>query len=565
MFLGVLLQLPVPLLTMYIIDDAIQARRLDLINQLTLVLVALIVVKHAFSYLNDTVTLRLKESIILDVESHLLRHLQSLPLGFFTKRHSIYLQSRIMNDSRAIEGALVRTVVTVLMDSLTFLVGAIIVLYIRYTLGIVLLASLLPFAYIRYYANDKMRQLSREMQERQATTSAVVSESFAGIRTLKALGRESYQSEMAIGRLEGLRDIYVRTNRFGILSSTATSLIASLCIAFVLWYGMHEMLAGRMSLGQVVGVLSLLNFLYGPINSFVSANLSIQQAASALNRIYEFLVEPPEAAIGEVVTEIRGAIEMKGVSFGYSPDNEILHRIELSVAPGETIALVGRSGAGKSTLVNLLLRFYEPDAGEILLDGRDIRSLALRSLRSAVAIVDQQTFLFTGTVAENIRLGKPDASLDEVIAAARRSYAHEFIMGLPEGYDTSVGERGVRLSGGQSQRIALARVFLLDPAVLILDEAVSSVDSECEAHIQEALQSLAIGRTTILVAHRLSSLVSADRVMLLEDGVLIEEGTHADLLSAGGAYANLFRQQFQPPIVEQVRPIAASAAGRRTI
>jgi ABC-type multidrug transport system fused ATPase/permease subunit len=551
MVLSVVLQLPVPLLTMLIIDNAVATRRLDLIDQLALVLAVLVVARHVFAYLNEAITLRLKESIILDVELHLLRHLHRLPLSFFTQRHSTYLQSRLMNDSRAIEGALVRTVVTVVMDGLTFLVGAVIVLFIRYELGLALLISLLPFAYIRYYANERMRELSREMQERQATASAVVSEGFAGIRTLKALCQEAFQERAALARLQALRDIYVRTNWFGILSSIGTSFVASLCIAFVLWYGMHRVLLGGMTLGEVVGVLSLLSFLYGPINSFVAANLNIQQALSALNRIYEFLVQSPEKAAGEELRTARGAIELRDVSFGYTAEREVLHRLHLTIPAGEVLAIVGRSGAGKSTLVNLLLRFYEAGSGEITLDGRNIRQIALSSLRSVVAVVDQQTFLFTGTIADNIRLGRPEASDEEVVAAARKACAHEFIGSLPDRYATLVGERGVRLAGGQSQRIALARVFLRDPAVLILDEAVSAVDSESEAYIHDTLRSLAAGRTTIIIAHRLSSLLLADRVVLIEDGMLAEEGTHASLLAAGGRYAKLFRQQFQPQIDSQ--------------
>jgi ABC-type multidrug transport system fused ATPase/permease subunit len=559
MVLSVLLQLPSPLLTMFIIDSAVQKQQMGLINQLALAFAALVVFRHFSSYLNEAITLRLKESIILDVESNLFRHLQSLPLSFFAQRQSPYLQTRLMNDARAIEGALVRTVVTMAMDGLTFLVGAVIVLFIRFELGLVLLVSLVPFAFIRYYANRRMRELSKEMQERQATVSAVVSESFAGVRTIKALGREAFQEGVVSARFSELRDIYVRTNWFGILSGLGTSLITSLCIAFVLWYGMRQVIAREMSLGQVVGILSLMNFLYGPITNFVAANLSIQRAAAALHRIYEFLIERPEISAGESLGVVGGAIEFRAVSFGYTQGNDVLHRVNFSIAAGETVALVGRSGAGKSTLVNLLLRFYETDRGSILLDGKNVRGISLSDLRASIMIVDQQSFLFSGTIADNVRLGRPDASFEEIVAACRKAYSHDFIEELPDGYDTAVGERGVRLSGGQCQRIALARIFLRDPRIVILDEAVSAVDSESEIYIQEALRALAAGRTTIIIAHRLSSLLLAERVVLLEGGVVMEDGTHARLLRAEGAYAKLFRQQFQPQIANE-SPVTASVA-----
>ena len=485
MVLTVLLQLPAPLLTMYIIDSAVGQNSLGLVAQLSLLFAGLIIARHVSSYLNEAITLRLKESIILDVASYLAGHLQSLPLAFFANQHSTYLQSRLMNDSRAIEGALVRTVVNLITNGLTFLVGVIFVFLISWQLGLFLLATVVPFAYIRYYANDRMRVLSREMQERQAVAASVVAESLAAARTVKAFRRESFQQELVTARLRRLKEIYIETNWFGILSATGTSLVTSLAITFVLWYGLSKVIAGMMTVGEVVGVLTFLNFLYGPINTFVAANLSIQQSASALERIYEFLIEKPEDEGSVTPDSVQGSIAFEGVSFGYDPDKPVIRHASFAVRPGETIALVGRSGAGKSTLVNLLLRFYEPQNGSVMLDGRDVRELSLAGLRDAIGLVDQETFLFSGSIRENIRFGKLDASDEEIVEASRRSHALDFIEDLPEGFDTSVGERGVRLSGGQCQRIALARMFLKDPPVLILDEAVSAVDSESEAYIQK--------------------------------------------------------------------------------
>jgi ABC-type multidrug transport system fused ATPase/permease subunit len=548
MVLSVLLQLPIPILTMYVIDHTVVARNFDLLAQVTLLLAGLVIAKHVFSYFNETLTLRLKENIILEIQKRLVSTIQRLPLSFFSGKHSTYLQTRVMNDSRAIEGALVRTLVSIAVDGLTFLVGITLIMYIRYELGLLLFVFLVPFAYIRYFANEKMRILSRDMQEATAVSSAIISESFAGIRTIKAYLREDFQEGIVTGQLKGLRDIYIKTNWFGVLSTVGTSFLTSLSITFVLWYGCRSVMTGHMTLGQVFAVLAFLNFLYGPVNSFVAANLRIQQSAAAIQRIYEFLKEPKERHDGKRLDAVKGKIEFRDVSFAYDGANNVLDNIRFNVEPGKALALVGRTGAGKSTLVNLLLGFYNPQNGVVLLDGHDINELSLETVRESIGVVDQQTFLFSGTILENIRFGKPDAGIEEVVAASKQSYADEFIERLPEGYHTRVGERGVRLSGGQCQRIALARMFLKDPQILILDEAVSAIDSESERYIQRALVPLISTRTTIVIAHRLSSLLLADHVIVIEQGRVVEQGFHHNLMQADGPYASLFHEQFNAQI-----------------
>jgi ABC-type multidrug transport system fused ATPase/permease subunit len=545
MVLTVLLQLPIPILTMYIIDHTVAARNSDLLAQVTLLLAGLVIAKHVFSYFNETLTLRLKENIILEIQKRLVSTIQRLPLSFFSGKHSTYLQSRVMNDSRAIEGALVRTLVSIAVDGLTFVVGITLIMYIRYELGLLLFVFLLPFAYIRYYANEKMRILSRDMQEKTAVSSAVISETFAGIRTIKAYLREDFQEDIVTNKLKGLRDIYIKTNWFGVISTVGTSFLTSLSITFVLWYGCRSVMTGHMTLGQVFAVLAFLNFLYGPVNSFVAANLRIQQSAAAIQRIYEFLKEPKERSDGKRLDKVKGKIEFRDVSFAYDNVSDVLQNVSFHVEPGKALALVGRTGAGKSTLVNLLLGFYNPNKGAVLLDGHNINDLSLETVRESIGVVDQQTFLFSGTILENIRFGKPDATFEEVVAASKQSYADEFIERLPEGYDTRVGERGVRLSGGQCQRIALARMFLKNPQILILDEAVSAIDSESERYIQSALVPLISTRTTIVIAHRLSSLLLADHVIVIEQGRVVEQGFHQHLMQADGPYANLFHEQFK--------------------
>jgi ABC-type multidrug transport system fused ATPase/permease subunit len=345
----------------------------------------------------------------------------------------------------------------------------------------------------------------------------------------------------------------------GVVSTVGTSFLTALSITFVLWYGCRSVINGRMTLGEVFAILSFLNFLYGPINSFVAANLRIQQSAVSIQRIYEFLSEPQERKDGDKLERVAGRIEFRDVSFAYEPGGEVLKNVSFRIEPGSAVALVGRTGAGKSTLVNLILGFYSPREGQVLLDGRDVKGVSLASVRDSVGVVDQQTFLFSGTILENIRFGRPDATLEEVIAASKQSYADEFIERLPDGYQTRVGERGVRLSGGQCQRIALARMFLKDPQILILDEAVSAIDSESERYIQDALVPLISTRTTIIVAHRLSSLLLAHNVIVLDEGRVVEQGRHQQLMASKGAYASLFQEQFisQQTEDETASPVAA--------
>jgi ABC-type multidrug transport system fused ATPase/permease subunit len=316
-------------------------------------------------------------------------------------------------------------------------------------------------------------------------------------------------------------------------------------MSFMLWYGCYQIIHRSMTLGQVFAIVLLLGYVYTPINGLVGANFKIQQSAAAITRIYEFLDYPPERQTGNEVRQCEGLIQFRGVSFAYPGSSQtVLKDLSLTIAPRSTVALVGRTGAGKSTLINLLLGFYDPDAGSVCVDHSYTREVSLDSLRKMVGLVDQHPFLFSGSIAENVRFGRPESSREEIIEACQMAHASEFIERLKDGYETLVGERGVRLSGGQRQRIALARVFLKRPDILILDEAVSEIDSESETHIHEAVLPLLGNCTMIIVAHRLSSLMLADHVFVLDEGTIVEQGSHHDLMRSNGAYARLFREQF---------------------
>ena len=549
MVLSVVLQLPAPILTMRVIDGVLPRRNAGLLNEIIVLLLALVLLRHIFSYLNETTTLYLRERIILEVQKRLALHIQRLPVRFFADKQSTYLQSRVMSDARNVEGILIRTLMSLAINALLFLAGLVFVVILQPEIALLLLLFLAPFAVLRYYGNERMRELSKDLQENTARASAFMAESFAGIRVIKSFVREEFQQSLIVERLEALKKINIRTNLVGILSSVGTSLLTALSAAFILWYGSKQVMNGHMTLGQVVAILSMFSFFYQPINEFVATNLKFQQAAAAVKRIYEFFSQPQERKNGIPISgKCLGQIEFSNVGFAYVEKQNVLQDINLTIESGRHVALVGRSGAGKSTLVNLLLGFYEPQQGQILIDGTPVRELSLDSVRNHIGIVDQNAFLFSGSILENVRLGRPDATMEQVMAACRSSYADEFIAKLPEGYNTIVGERGLRLSGGQCQRIALARMFLKDPSILVLDEAVSSVDSESESYIQNAIRRLMASRTTIIIAHRLSSVLVADYVIVLEDGRIVEKGTHSALLARDRSYAKLFREQFEPSL-----------------
>ena len=555
---SVLLALPLPIFSMYMIDRAVTLKDLGLLTTLGIVFASIVIFRQLLTFFSECSTLWLKEQIIFQIQKVLVDRIQRLPLTFFTEQHSVYLQSRVMNDARAVEGALIGTFISLLIDVVTLLMAFGLVLWFRPQLGLFLAVFLVPFAGLRFYANQRMRSFSTQMQETQARTSVIMNEAFAGIRTVKSYCRQDYQSQVVAGWLKRLRDIYFKTNSFGIFSTSGSNFVTSACMTFVLWYGCYHIIHGSMTMGQVFAIVLLLGYVYTPVNGLVGANFRIQQSAAAIARIYEFFDYPAERETGTTAPSCEGHIEFRGVSFAYPGSSQaVLKDLSLAIAPRSTVALVGRTGAGKSTLINLLLGFYEPDAGSICIDNGDTREISLDSLRRMIGLVDQHPFLFSGTIVENVRLGRPECTREEIVEACQMAHASEFIERLKDGYETLVGERGVRLSGGQRQRIALARVLLKRSPILILDEAVSEIDSESETYIHEAVLPLLGNCTAIIVAHRLSSLMLADHVLVLDEGTIIEQGTHRNLMKSNGVYARLFREQFAAQL-QEASPVGAN-------
>jgi subfamily B ATP-binding cassette protein MsbA len=431
------------------------------------------------------------------------------------------------------------------------LIGGVILLFVLSVRLSMTVLSFLPLAIVAAAIfGRRLRKISTEFQDRVAEANAGAEESIAAIRVVKWFSAEPVERERYAASVGASYRVALRRARLRAVFVSLVSFVAFGTLALVLWQGGRLVVDGRMRPGELVSFLVYTLTVAGAIGTFTGLYSQLQEALGASKRIFELLdertdLEEPDHPVS--LDPVEGRVTFEDVGFRYSDrDVDVLADVTFDVAPGEVIALVGPSGAGKSTLVQLIPRFFDPVDGRVLVDGLDVRSTTLAKLRRSMAAVPQETQLFSGSIAENLRVGKPDASDGELRAAATAAHADEFIAGFPDGYDTIVGERGIKLSGGQRQRVAIARALLKDPRILILDEATSSLDSESESLVQDALATLMEGRTTLVIAHRLSTVRHADRILVLDEGAIVQEGTHDELLAAGGVYAELHARQFRP-------------------
>ncbi len=501
------------------------------------------------AYASDYLMTDVGQRIVRDLRTQLFRHILGQSAAFFSGQAVGRLMSRITNDVAQVQRAVSETLGDLARETIALVGFASLLFFYDRGLAVVCLTGAPLVVYPLVRLGQRVRRTTRRSHEALELISHISNEAFTGHRIVKAFGAESREVTKFAGAAE----------HFYLTSLKVTATLATLPpimefiggIAFVsaLWYGAQEIKAGRLTEGDFFSFITALFMMYGPAKKLSRVNADLQQAGAAAERIFEMLdthSEVHEHVGAAALPPVTREIEFRDVRFSYDgTDGATLHGVSLKVGVGQVLAIVGRSGAGKTTMVNLIPRFYDVTGGSILIDGLDIRDVTLASLRGRIAIVTQETVLFDESVAANIAYGRPSASRAEIEAAARAAHAHEFILQLPDGYDTLVGERGQKLSGGQRQRLAIARALLRDSPILILDEATSSLDAEAESLVQEALANLMRNRTSFVIAHRLSTVRRADAIVVLEDGRIVERGRHDDLLARGGAYAKLYDLQLQ--------------------
>jgi ATP-binding cassette, subfamily B, bacterial MsbA len=552
--------LATPLGLRLLLDSVTRGAGAARLNALGAALLALFAARSAFNFGGTYLLGCTGERVVADLRVRLYRHLHTLDPAFFAAQRTGELLSRLGSDVAAVRGAATDAVAQAILQVL-MLAGSVAVMAALNWRLTLLVAGVVPAVTLAARAfSGPLRRLAREVQDRLGHVSAVAEQALSAVAVVRSFGREAYEAGRYRDGAEALYQASRRRIRASSLFASGVDLLFTASVVAIFWYGGAEMLAGRLSAGELVAFLFYALTVSQSVGALAQTWTAFTAAGGASARIFELLDTRPtvaEAPDARPLPAGRGEVRFERVTFGYGDGPAVLRDVSFAVRPGETVALVGRSGAGKSTLLSLVPRFADPRRGSVWVDGADVRGATLASLRARISAVQQEVQLFPASVLDNVRYGRLEASEQEVVEALRAANALEFVEGLPRGWDTEVGERGVRLSAGQRQRIAIARALLKDAPILLLDEATSALDAESEAAVQEALERLARGRTTLVVAHRLATVRDADRILVLDGGRLAEEGTHHELVERGGVYARLAAFQYRD---ERARHAAARDA-----
>lgn len=541
--------LVIPRLTQVIIDQGIAARtmRVILLGAVGMVIFALL--RSLFSYLQGFLAARTSQGVAYELRNALYAHIQHLSFSYHDRAQTGQLLTRAISDVE-----LARTFIGMgllqLIGALIMMVGSFTLLVTtNWQLTLLILPTMLVVLAVFAYFASKGRPLFTQVQQTLGRLNTTLQEALTGIRVIKAFAHEPFEIERFDGSNRALRDINLRVGRMFAFAMPLIFTLANLGTLTVIWGGGYQVIAGRLTIGELVAFQSYLMMTMFPMLMLGMIIMSVSQAGASAQRIFEILDAESEVREKPDAIELPpvcGRVAFEHVTFRYFRDQEpVLKDVSFVAEPGQTVALLGATGSGKSTIINLIPRFYDVSEGRVTIDGYDVRDVTLDSLRRQIGIVLQETVLFSGTIRENIAYGRPDASEEEIIAAAQAAEAHDFIMNLPKGYDTEVGERGVTLSGGQKQRIAIARALLIEPRILILDDSTSSVDVETEYRIQQALERLREGRTNFIIAQRISTVLNADQILVLDKGRIMARGTHEELLQSSPLYAEIYYSQLQ--------------------
>ena len=544
-----ILTMAAPELSQRAIDIAIGQGRRGLLAVLALSIVGVTIFRGVFHFAEEYSLQYAAQKAIYDIRNTMYDHLQRLPFSFYDKSQTGQLVARATGDIDSLRRFFSFGMLNFVSSIFIFVLVLVICLMKNWKLALIAL-SLMPFiGYTGTRFGKKVGPRFRVLRQKYADVTAAIQENITGARVVRTFAQEDYEMDKFSTQVHGLLQMNLRIARLWASYFPLMDFISVLGIIFILWFGGWQIMKGQLTLGEFVAFNMYLMMLMMPVRMLGAIINTSQEAMASGRRIFEILdtkSEVEESPDARPLPPIKGHIRFENVSFGYeTSDVLVLRNFSLDVQPGETVALLGATGSGKSTVINLIPRFYDPTSGRITVDGLDIRDITLESLRRQIGIVLQETFLFASSLKGNISYGKTDATMEQIIAVAKAANIHDFIASLPKGYDTEIGERGVTLSGGEKQRVAIARALLMDPRILILDDSTSSVDTETEHLIQNALEMVMKGRTTFVIAQRLSTVKRADKIVVLEGGEVVEQGTHEELLEKGGIYADIYNMQFR--------------------